>query len=454
MEISDNYLNPELMYFLNEEDGYVQPKDKPIDIKNKERIVSMDLIKGFSISLIIIAHIATYGLKPEFIGLSAQIYLFLQIFGGNLFIFMTSVGTGYSAFKKKKYFDDKYIRLNIVRKAFYFYLLNVILCIFYRSAALGRLVIDPFTLWSWAIFQAIAMAQIMTYFASKIRKYQRLGIAMLIYYISFPLFEFLNVPMQAAGIDYLNLQYEDFSNPAALIYYIIYSPVDRFPLLPTLAIPFIGSIVGEAVFEISEKNNRVVYMKFTKQMYQNGIALFLVGVIFGFKLHSEPYLGLTDIFLQNYRTADFAWAAIPEFLIQSTTANALTSTGAYLLIFSLVFYLCDVKRKRGRITQFLSFAGMISLSLYMFHPISILFVFGILDIATLFLYSALVIVLLVVGMRIWTNYTFWTMEGLCYIFGKGRHIILRDGTHLHLTWKEAFKFSPKKYLEEKGVKFD
>jgi hypothetical protein len=43
------------------------------------------------------------------------------------------------------------------------------------------------------------------------------------------------------------------------------------------------------------------------------------------------------------------------------------------------------------------------------------------------------------------------MEGLCYIFGKGRHIIMRDGTHLHLTWKEAFKFSPKKYLEEKGV---
>ncbi len=37
MEINDNYLNPELMYFLNEEDGYVQPKDKPIDIKNKER---------------------------------------------------------------------------------------------------------------------------------------------------------------------------------------------------------------------------------------------------------------------------------------------------------------------------------------------------------------------------------------------------------------------------------
>ena len=39
MEINDNYLNPELMYFLNEEDGYVQPKDKPIDIKNKELVL-------------------------------------------------------------------------------------------------------------------------------------------------------------------------------------------------------------------------------------------------------------------------------------------------------------------------------------------------------------------------------------------------------------------------------
>lgn len=301
------------------------------------------------------------------------------------------------------------------------------------------------------------MAQIMTYFASKIRKYQRLGIAMLIFYTSFPMFEYLNFFMLDAGINYLDLQYSDFSNPAAVIYYIIYSPVDRFPLLPTLAIPFVGSIVGEAVFEISEKNNKVVYKKFTKQMYQNGIALFLVGVLFGLKLHSEPYLGLTDIFLENYSKYPFAWEGIPEFLIQSTTAAALTSIGAYLLIFSGIFYLCDVKRKRGPITQFLSFAGMISLSLYMFHPISILFVFGgsqgsgILDIVTLFLYSGLVIVLLVVGMRIWTNYTFWTMEGLCYIFGKGRHIIMRDGIHLHLTWKEAFKFSPKKYLEEKGT---
>ena len=96
----------------------------------------------------------------------------------------------------------------------------------------------------------------------------------------------------------------------------------------------------------------------------------------------------------------------------------------------------------------------------MFHPISILFVFGggegsgILDIVTLFLYSAFVIVLLVVGMRIWTKYTFWTLVGLCNIFGKGRKMVMKDGTRLNLTLKEAFQFSPKKYYEEKGIKVD
>ena len=34
----------------------------------------------------------------------------------------------------------------------------------------NSIVFDPRVLWSWTIFQAIAMAQIMTYFSSKIRK--------------------------------------------------------------------------------------------------------------------------------------------------------------------------------------------------------------------------------------------------------------------------------------------
>jgi len=116
-------------------------------------------------------------------------------------------------------------------------------------------------------------------------------------------------------------------------------------------------------------------------------------------------------------------------------------------LLTFVFHVVDISKKRGRMVQFVSFYGIVTLSMYIFHNLYMIPFLNrpILNIPLMFLYTAFIWISLFVLMRTWTMKTPWCLEGVIYILSKWKNIKLKNGKEFRLTIQEAFNFTPTKF---------
>ncbi len=338
-------------------------EDIPIEeMRAPQRIKSIDVVKGFAIIFIIIAHAGAAWLDRDWLFLYGMIYVGLDFLGPSLFIFLSALSVIFSVKRKKGKLPEKVIRNRIFSRGLTIIVIGVIFNLVGLSVVRPDLEF-PLNLWGWNILMFIGFSQIFTYYAVKLKKIPRAIIGVVIILVSPALREFI----------YLN-KYGNIT--IWILHYIITSPTPEVTLFPWLAVCFISSIFGEYLFEAMMKGTEEAYIRLLKIFLFWGVIMVIVGVALGWQLQTPetmveseyPHLRLFwFINQQDY----YKFRGLPEFMIRGTIGNMFYNIGAALLIIAVCFYIIDIRKIDNDFTHMLEYYGKISLSLFLVHFIFI-----------------------------------------------------------------------------------
>lgn len=368
-------------------------------IEKKNRVVAIDVLKGMAISIVILIHFAAHILMDQWTWLYNMIYLFGDVFGPALFVFLSSVSVTISIKKKRNEYNEKDIRNAILRRSFMLIFLSFIVNLVMGFNRFGFL-----AFWRWQIIQFIGFSQIITYYILKLQGHQRVILAFIIAYATPIVFNYITSLMFANGINYKTIGFEDLSNPIVLLYYFLFQHYWAVPIMPWIYIVMVGSVVGEnlvSTLNTRQQGDRKVYYRFFRNVIVDGTLIFIAGIITGLNLRNEDF-GL-NIWQGIQSGTDLFPEGIPEFLVHSSVPNIMYSMGVALIFTAIVFYVCEIKGFKGKLVQFFAFFGRFSLTIFVLHPV---FWTGLNDLfgpVGLFIVTSLVIGILGFLLYIW-NY--------------------------------------------------
>ncbi len=337
-----------------------QPSSPPAALGTKERVISIDVLKGVSILLVVLAHMALFNFVPEEKWIYYVVYTFLDVFGPSMFVFLSCLGVVFSIKKKRGGSNDKRSRNAVFQRAAVMFLIGCI------PNIVTNIQFGVLSFWYWFILQFLAISQIITFYALKLPKITRMIIAFLIIFLIAPnLFDFLTTNMNLAGIDYKILAPGDLTNPNAITFWFLFYPAYMTPPLPWIAVPFIASIVGDTLVDAISAGTVEAKMQFIRSALVDGISFVIVAMTFGGNIVNLDY-GLNIIDGIN-RNPYFHVSGLPMFLIMHSSYNLLYNMGMSLILLSIVFYITEVRRIRGRVSNLFNFYGRFSLSLFVYH---------------------------------------------------------------------------------------
>jgi len=92
------------------------PKEEIRDYSSIKRIQSIDLVKGLAIILIVLCHTSGHWFDSDWIFLHGILYMWLDVFGPSLFIFLSSLSVVFSLTKKKSKLPQSVIRNRIISR--------------------------------------------------------------------------------------------------------------------------------------------------------------------------------------------------------------------------------------------------------------------------------------------------------------------------------------------------
>jgi peptidoglycan/LPS O-acetylase OafA/YrhL len=201
--------------------------------------------------------------------------------------------------------------------------------------------------------------------------------------------------MTNAGIDFRELYWYHLSEPAALLFWMIFYPAQMVPFLPWIVIVILGSIIGEELVDSNNQyiqGNKEIYGKFYRKLLTIGIITTIIGILIGLNLKTEDY-GLYTLIGVN-SSPYFEWVGIPEFWVHSSVPSVIYTLGVAMIMLAVAFNKCEIKKRQGNIVQMYTFFGRVSLSLYLFQPLFLIGTAETMIVAPIFLYTGLVIAIL------------------------------------------------------------
>lgn len=331
----------------------------------EDRVVAIDVLKGVAIALVILAHLSATVLVDEWDWAYYLIFMFLDVFGPSLFVFLSSLSVIFSVKKKRNNYNEKAIRNTIFQRASMLLLMSFVINLLGSYQILGI-----YAFWNWQVIQFIGFAQIFTYYILKLQRHQRILIAFIIAYGTPILFNHITTNMFTLGIDYNLLTYSDFKYPITILYHFLFSPIWGVPMFPWIFVVLVGSVFGEnLVFALNarQEGDKKIYQRFFHNSMVDGILLTSAGILTGLRLTKEDF-GLNV--WQGIRSGTNLFPdGIPEFFVHSSVPNIMYSMGIGLLLISISFYICEIKGHKGKYVKFFVFYGRFSLTLFMLHYI-------------------------------------------------------------------------------------
>ncbi|MHA1725635.1 MAG: heparan-alpha-glucosaminide N-acetyltransferase domain-containing protein [Promethearchaeota archaeon] len=357
--------SPPLFNYLKEKISIEEIRD----YSSPERIESIDLVKGFAIIMIMLAHVSYSWFNEDWLFMHGSAFIMLDILGPSLFIFLSALSVVFSVKKKKGRMSDKVIRTRVFSRAGMIILIGLLINLGSVDTTLYPF---PLNLWGWNILMFIGFSQIFSFYALKVKRRTRAIIGTFIIFISEPIRNALYL-----GKD------EDFL--VWIAHYIITSPEPTTPLLPFLSICFITTIFGEYLYDAMIKGTEEAYYHFFYVNFIWGVILIVFGVLTGLQsmppgsvtLSEYPHFRLLEIAnMQDYIHYPGMWV----FLIRGKFANMWYNLGWSLLVVAICFYIIDIKKWNNNIfSSMLFYYGKTSLSLFLVHYIFIIIYFRELD---------------------------------------------------------------------------
>jgi hypothetical protein len=317
-----------------------------------KRIKSIDVIRGFAILLMIMAHVCNQWLKPEDIWFHAVYYLVVTPVGVPAFVFVAGLGFGYSWVLKWNTMVDK--------KEVHFYALSrsLALCV----AAFGYTLIatlihqDPWReLWFWWILTTLAVARLLAQPLMLTSKWVRLAIALGIlvftpFYLSW---------LQAGRSE---------SSVLEVLYFISFNPLDANSIFIFFPHFLVASIIGEFLYGISESN----IVQFGKKLTGIGCGILIIAIIIGWQPTSQEFGWTLIQELQTHPTWNIT--SLPLLLIINSYAWLTYSFGLIFIGMGLLLTYFEPKPKIWRYNM-LTLFGKYSLTIYLTQYVFYLFPF-------------------------------------------------------------------------------
>ena len=344
------------------------------DYASPKRINSIDVVKGFAIIFIMLAHTAGAWFNSEWIFIYGVVFSFLDILGPSLFVFLSALSVVFSIRRKKGKVSDKTLRNGILTRGLTIMIIGVIFNITSFQLTIEGYTF-PFNLWGWNILFFIGASQIFSLYALKLGKMTRSFVGMIIIFTSDGIRQYLYNLKEAGDI------------LGTILHYIIVSPSPMTPLLPWLSICFLSTIFGEYLYEAMIAGEKQDYIYLFRLFFAWGIILVGIGIFLGRELYvpgaewiiasngslgtlpldEYPHLILLYSINSQMIIPEIRWPGLWEFLIRGRGPNMIYNLGAALLLIAIWFYIVDLKKKNNIFISMLKYYGKISLSLFLLH---------------------------------------------------------------------------------------
>lgn len=347
--------------------------------------------------MIILCHSSGYWFDPEWKFLHGIVYMWLDVFGPSLFIFLSALSVVFSINKKKGKVPDNVIRNNIFSRGILIMIVGSLYTIASNIMWLPNISF-PFNLYGWNILTFIGLSQIIAYYALKISEPSRIFIGFIIILFSPTLRSMLietiliergvnpatwwidmnvDVYTQGCAPQLLTSNYDIFRSFSSFSYFALFSPTPHSPPFPWAAICLISSMWGEWLAAAMKKGTRRAYKAFNKRILLWGMLLVGTALLFGSELMTEEtarleYIDVGLYTMSNQQSITY-FPGVFRFLIHGEMSNTIYLMGAALLILALFFYLVDIRQIQNKLTDMLSYYGKTSLSLFLIHYILFFF---------------------------------------------------------------------------------
>ncbi len=358
------------------------------------RIYSIDFLKGVAICIIILINTAEMWIDKESRYIYALIYLYLDVIGTSLFIFLYSLSIIFLWKKKMGSHPSKEIRNDILTRGFMLIILGLVYNII--STSIMSKLSFPLNIWGWNILVFIGFAQIISYYALKLSRGTRWILGFSIFFASTPIRELL-------------ILYKNTNIIGMILHFIIISPNPQVTVLPYIAVCFFSTIFGERFLECLQLNAIECNLEAFRAFIIFGLIFLLIGIYYGFGPVTPEILNPEDYPMINLRQIlknqpNFPMSGIPGYLIRGTAPNLLYGLGVALLILGIMFYFLDIRHIQNSLIKMFGLYGRASLSLIFIHCLGLLFFIQQLNIIVFFIAYFIYISFLGILMYLWYKY--------------------------------------------------
>ncbi|MBA7503791.1 hypothetical protein ES706_02412 [subsurface metagenome] len=319
------------------------------------RIKSIDAFRGLCIFYMIIGHAVIWWTKESHKEIVLILRRLTEILGATGFLFVSGISVVLALRKKmeKVKADLKYSMNDLFKEHYARSLLFLVLALMYNAITLIWFM-GLSGIWSWYILFTITICLLIAYPLIKLQKITRISLAFFIIFFTYPLF---------GGLE--NLIARDPESGWTILYYILFNPIQEYPILPYFAFFSIGTVVGEIFYEIySIKQDDLKDILVKKKIVRNFI-------IYGGLLITTAVLCSIFIFDDPI-----------SFIIRTSFTWMLYGIGLDLILIGFLTYLHEFILTPEWRYRFLFYFSYYSLTLYLGHNVIAFIFWERLDIVT------------------------------------------------------------------------
>ena len=332
----------------------------------QKRIITIDLLRGISIFMMLMAHIETYWLESESFWLIGIKFLIVQIMGTSNFTFVAGIGFAYSFQNNLK--KSKSRNLTIKKTLSHTIILIIVSFIFNGLQVLiGGLGLSG--LWAWNILQCIAFCRLFGILILLVSKYFRFIIAIIWIFLTEIVISWM-LPIY---------QVESF---ARIVFLLFFNPIHGDGFLIFFPFFIFGTLFGEFIQNFTSKDkisteNKDLTKKSSRileKWFLIGLGLFIFGLIIGLKPAGaeRDYYELIK-WINTHPNIDIS--SLPFFIMPNSYAWVLFCAGWQIMFAIVSFYIIDLKGHFPKSSNIFNIFGKYSLSIYFGHYLLLYFPF-------------------------------------------------------------------------------
>lgn len=330
---------------------------------NNIRLRCIDFLKGLAMIAVICAHTSFWINDPNQMWAHGIAWMIFQFCGPAGFSIMTTVSITLSTrSKQNKGIENKKIFKGILNKFIIFYAIGILFVADF-SGGIAEF-FNPMYLTRMHIFQLIAISQLLTFFALKMKSRYRICIAVLIILIDTFGYPYIVQQMEL----HTSISPELFEGPYGYmalesvygwIYMLFFRMSLHMGVMPWILIPFIASIGGDIVYnrvyskfdqpenehkKLNEMTNKDpgYLSQNLRPLYLYSLLLYVIGILFGLQLLTY-FRGVEDLEWLN-SGGGFHIDAYPTFLFNGTWQSLFYCTGIVLGFLGIGIFTNDFQR--------------------------------------------------------------------------------------------------------------